>query len=180
MQPVLLKPIPMSHMMFLLKLFDFSQFKVQAAAFYAGLFSMILTDLTKFSETWLGISVSLFLVLFLVMITDYITGLRASKKEGQKFISKKGLGWVFKFGSYLVFLMVSFSLRKELLEYGFDWLETPFKLIHFYILIHIFYWELKSVDENFERLNYSIRILKITDDIYDMFKGLVKRKIDAE
>lgn len=170
----------MSHMMFLLKLFDFSQFKVQAAAFYAALFAATLTILTKFSEAWLGISVSLFFLLFLVMITDYITGLRASKKEGQKFISKKGLGWVFKLGSYMVILMVSLSLRKELINYRLDALETPFKFMHFYILIHIFYWELKSVDENFERLNYSLRILKFTDDIYDLFKGLVKRKIKTD
>lgn len=168
----------MEHLIFLLRLFDFSQIKVQAAAFYGALLSVILTGLTAFSESFLGISVGLFLLLFGVMITDYVTGLRASRKEGKRFISKRGLGWVFKFGSYMVFLAVSFLLRKELITTGLDFMEIPFKLIHFYILLHIFYWELKSVDENFERLDYSFRVLKITDEIYDTLKGLVKRKID--
>lgn len=168
----------MEHFIFLSRLFDFSQIKVQTAAFYGALLSVILTGLTAFSESFLGISVGLFLLLFGVMITDYVTGLRASRKEGKRFISKRGLGWVFKFGSYMVFLAVSFLLRKELITTGLDFMEIPFKLIHFYILLHIFYWELKSVDENFERLDYSFRVLKITDEIYDTLKGLVKRKID--
>lgn len=168
----------MEHLLFLSKLFDFSQLKVQIAGFYAAWFSIVITGLTVFSESFLGISLSLFLLLFAVMVTDYITGLRASKKEGQKFISKRGLGWVFKFGSYMVFLAVSFILRKEFITTGLDFMEVPFKLIHFYILLHIFYWELKSVDENFERLNYSFRVLKITDEIYDTLKGLIKRKIE--
>lgn len=168
----------MEHLIFLSRLFDFSQLKVQAASFYGLSLSILITGLTAFSESFLGISVGLFLLLFGVMITDYITGLRASRKEGKKFISKRGLGWVFKFGSYMVFLAVSFLLRKELITTGLDFMEIPFKLIHFYILLHIFYWELKSVDENFERLSYSFRVLKITDEIYDTLKGLVKRKID--
>ena len=168
----------MEHMIFIARLFDFSQIKVQAAAFYAGLLSVAITGLTVFSESFLGISLGLFLLLFAIMVTDCITGLKASKKEGKKFISKRGLGWVFKFGSYMVFLAVSFILRKEFVTTGLDFMEIPFKLIHFYILLHIFYWELKSVDENFERLDYSFRVLKITDEIYDTLKGLVKRKLD--
>lgn len=168
----------MTHMNFLSKLFDYGQIKVQAASFYGAILSAFITLLSGFTEGFLGISAGLFLLLFFVMVTDYVTGLRASKKEGQKFISKKGLGWVFKFGSYLVFLAVSYGLRKELLSLQIDWLDIPLKLMHFYVLIHIFYWELKSVDENFERLDYSFRVLKITDDIFDMFKGIVKRKME--
>lgn len=170
----------MEHLQFLTKLFDFSQSKVQSAAAYATVFSVLLTFFTTFSEKFLGISLGLFLILFVVMITDFITGIMSARKENEKLTSKKGLGWVFKFGSYLVFLAVSFALRKEVLIFQFDWIDVALKLIHFYILIHIFYWELKSVDENFERLGYSIRILKITDDVFDMVKNIVKRKVDAQ
>jgi len=170
----------MEHLKFLTKLFDFSENKVQIAAAYGTVFSVLLTFLTSFSEKFLGISLGLFLILFGVMITDLITGIMSAHKEKEKLTSKKGLGWVFKFGSYLVFLGVSFALRKEVLILQFDWIDVTLKLIHFYILTHIFYWELKSVDENFERLGYSIRILKITDDIFDMVKNIVKRKVDAQ
>ncbi|MDX9847469.1 MAG: phage holin family protein [Tenuifilaceae bacterium] len=131
-----------------------------------------------FAERFLGISVGLFLLLFLVMITDYATGLRASKKEGKKFISRRGLQWLFKFGSYMVFLSISFLLRKELLGNGLQWLDIPMQLIHFYILIHIFTWELKSVDENFERLGFSFRILKLADDIFTTIREIFKKRID--
>jgi len=170
----------MEHLQFLTKLFDFSENKVQISAGYGAVFSILLTFLTSFTERFLGISLGLFLILFVVMITDFITGIMSAQKEQEKLTSKKGLGWVFKFGSYLVFLAVSFALRKEVLIFEFDWIDVTLKLIHFYILIHIFYWELKSVDENFERLGYSIRILKITDDIFDIVKNIVKRKVDAQ
>ena len=169
----------MTHLNFLAKLFDFSELKVQVASFYGLLISSFLTLITTFTEGFLGISASIFLLLFLVMITDFVTGIRSAKKEGQVLRSKRGLGWVFKYGSYMVFLAVSFSLRKEIICYGFDLFEMPFKLIHFYILMHIFYWELKSVDENFERLGYSFRILKITDNIFDFLKGIMTKKIGS-
>jgi len=150
--------------------------KVQVAAFYGVIFSGI----CAFSEGFMGISGSLFVLLFIIMITDYITGLQASKKEGQKFISKRGLQWVFKFGSYMVFLAVSFVLRRELLLDHLDIFEVPFKLMHFYVLIHIFWWELKSVDENFERLGYSFRVLKLAERLFKFLKDLFKKKLEEE
>lgn len=132
-----------------------------------------------FAEQFLGISVGLFLLLFLVMITDYATGLTASKREGGKFTSRRGLQWLFKFGSYMVILAVSLFLRKEFIDNGLSWMDIPMRLIHFYILIHIFTWELKSVDENFERLGYSFRVLKLLDEIFATIKVIFKKKIDG-
>lgn len=166
----------MRQLEFIQRLFNYSDMKVQVAAFYGVIFSGI----CAFSEGFMGISGSLFLLLFLIMITDYATGLKAAKKEGQKFISKRGLEWVFKFGSYMVFLAVSFILRKEIIINGLEAMEIPFKLIHFYILIHIFWWELTSVDENFERLGYSFRVLKLGNSLFKVVKGIFKRKIEEE
>jgi len=166
----------MRQLEFIQRLFNYSEMKVQVAAFYGVIFSGI----CAFSEGFMGISGSLFVLLFIIMITDYITGLQASKKEGQKFISKRGLQWVFKFGSYMVFLAVSYMVRRELLINHLDMLEIPFKLIHFYVLIHIFWWELKSIDENFERLGYSFRVLKLADSLFKVVKGIFKRKMEEE
>lgn len=164
----------MRQLEFIQRLFDYNDMKVQIAAFYAGLFSLI----CSFSEAFMGISGSLFVLLYLVMVTDYITGLKAAKREGQKFISRRGLQWVFKIGSYMVFLAVSFMVRREIMLNEVTLLIVPFKLIHFYILIHIFLWEIKSIDENFERLGYSFRVLKLADNIFSMAKRIVKRKIE--
>lgn len=168
----------MGHLAFLTRLFDFTDIKVKIASFYGVLLSAMLTTLSSFSQGLLGISAGLFLLLFVIMITDYVTGLKASKKEGVEFISKRGLGWVFKFGSYLVVLSVSLSLRKELILNGFDWLEIPFISIHFYILVHILMWELKSVDENFKRLGYEFKVLGLITDIFLIVQTMLKKKYD--
>jgi len=73
----------MTHLNFLTKLFDFSELKVQVASFYGLLISSFLTLITTFTEGFLGISAGIFLLLFLVMITDFVTGIRSAKKEGQ-------------------------------------------------------------------------------------------------
>lgn len=166
----------MGHLEFIQRLFNYADLKVKVAAFYGMISSMLFSLCQQF----IGISMSLFLLLFVIMITDYITGLRASKIEGKTFISKKGLGWVFKLGSYIIFLSVSFHIRKEIIMNEIEFLEWPMKLIHFYLLIHIFYWELKSVDENFERLGYSIRILKLLDNIFYTVRNLITKKIKDE
>lgn len=171
----------MEHYNFLIKLFDYSQEKVKDAAFLGGLFGYILSVIAMFCNSILGISVGLFALLIVVMVTDYITGLMAAKKEKQKLVSKKGLGWVFKLGSYMVFLSVSFMLQNEIVnKAGFEFLRFPMELIHFYILIHIFMWETKSVDENFERLGYSFRILKLFSGLLNVTKKQVKNKIDGQ
>jgi phage-related holin len=168
----------MEHLHFLTRLFDYSDLKVKISSFYGGVLGALFSLISGFSEGFIGISGSLFILLFVVMITDYITGLKASKREGKKFTSKKGLGWVFKFGSYLVFLAVSLFLRDELMYLGLDWLKTPFKIIHFYLLVHIFLWETKSIDENFERLGYSFKILKLADEIFLSVRSMFKKTID--
>ena len=168
----------MGHLHFLTRLFNYSEFKVKISGFYGSLIGGLFSLVSGFSEGFIGISGGLFILLFIVMVTDYATGLKASKKEGRNFSSSKGLGWVFKFGSYMVFLAVSLFLRKELVYLGLDWMRVPFKIIHFYILLHIFIWELRSIDENFERIGYSFKILKLADDIFCMVRSMVKKKID--
>ncbi len=168
----------MEHLRFLFRLFDFSEFKVKISSFYGGVIGGMFSLVSGFSERFVGISGALFILLFFVMVTDYVTGLKASRKEGKKWISKKGLGWVFKFGSYMVFLAVSLFLRKELIYLGLDWMKAPFKIIHFYVLVHIFLWELRSIDENFERLGYSFKILKLADEIFLTVRSMVKKNIN--
>lgn len=171
----------MEHYTFIARLFDFSQSKVQDVSVLSVIIAYWLSILTMFTNSVLGISALLFGLLIIVMLTDYITGLAASKKEGVKFCSKKGLGWVFKLGSYMIFLAISFALQKEITcASGFEFMKWPMQLIHFYILIHIFIWETKSVDENFERLGYNFRILKLFSSILLIAKSKVKDKISED
>jgi hypothetical protein len=120
------------------------------------------------------------------MIVDYITGLTASHVEETRsakaddrprkdvFSSRKGLGWVFKFGSYITFLYLSFMLHDYIVAQKLDSIEYVSKIAHFYILLHIFYWELKSVDENFERIGYDFKIFGLFTKIFRTIKGILE------
>lgn len=166
----------MEHLYFIARLFDFSDLKVKIAAFWAGFLSAAFSFLTYFSNSVLGISLFLFCLLFVVMIIDFITGLAAAFRENQKFKSKRGLEWVFKFGFYLMTLSISLALRSEVLRYNLDWLLAPHLIWHYYILLHIFFWEVKSIDENFERLGYRFRILKLFTSLFLNIKSLIDKK----
>lgn len=164
----------MTQLNFIARLFNYSDVKVQIASFCGVIASLI----CSFCKNFMGISATIFLLLFAVMIADYITGLRACKKEGGKFKSSRGLQWVFKFGMYIVFLAISLAIRKNMVNEGLTWVEIPMVLIHFYILFHIFIWEITSVDENLERLGYSFRILKLVTRLFKRLSGLLKNKVD--
>lgn len=178
----------MIHYKFLLRLFDYTDSSIQTISVWSAFTAFIVS----FSNNFLGISVGLFSMLFVLMIMDYITGLSAAKleeirKAGQEsrpvkdiFSSKKGLGWVFKFGSYMTFLYISLLLSQYIEQASLDFMTWFFKLVHFYVLIHIFYWEIKSVDENFERIGYRLKILKIVANLLYMVSKLAERKIEKE
>jgi phage-related holin len=147
------------------------------SGFWTMVLSSIVSYLSSFCVNFMGISVKLFALLMLVMVTDFITGLAAAKREEQKITARKGIRWVFKFGSYAIILTVFFMLHKELNKEGIAFLDIPFKLVHFFILFNIFYWELKSVDENFARLGMEFKVLKLIDNVFDYLRGLIKKKM---
>ena len=175
----------MTHYRFLTRLFDYTNEDIKTISFW----SIFTAYFVSFCNDFLGISVGLFCMLFVLMITDYITGLSAAKheervaakSEGREvrdiFSSKKGLAWVFKFGSYMTFLYISLLLSQYIEQAKLDFMVWFIKLAHFYILIHIFYWEVKSVDENFERLGYSFQILKLVGNLFRKISSFSGNKI---
>ena len=80
----------------------------------------------------------------------------------------------------MVFLFISLKLIEYIEVNDITFMTIVVKLAHFYILIHIFYWEIKSVDENFERLGYNIKILKLVSNLFRFFNKLVENKIKQE
>lgn len=168
----------MEHMEFLCRLFDFSDIKIRIISFFGMVGSAIFTVISLFSESVLGISAGFLILLVIIMITDYITGLCVAVKKEIELRSKRGLGWVFKLGSYLVALAASLFLRKELILNGFGWLEIPLIAMHFYILTHILLWELKSVDENFKELGYDFKVFTLITELFVFLQSSLKRKFN--
>lgn len=187
----------MEHYYFLIKMFDFSTDKVKDANAFSlclsSIISILLTifnGLEYFCTNMLGISVALLLAIFAIMIVDYITGLKAAKHEEKNnaekenreikniFSSKKGLNWVFKFGSYVGFIWLMNIIIIHIQDKNLDLLGYPITLIQIYIIIHIMYWETVSIDENLERMGLNFKILKLFKDIIEKLKLSYKKKID--
>lgn len=169
------------HYKFLKYLFNYGTEKVQESAFLSVLANLILICMgyfNYFADHILGVSVSFIIMVAVVMSVDFVTGLAAAKKEKQKRTSKKGLRWVFKLCSYALFMYMFHTFILECQSYGYEWFIYPLKVIKLYIIGHILFWEIKSIDENAERLGYDFRILKIADEIFGFFKSIVTKKIE--
>ena len=148
---------------------------------WAGLWSLICTCVSVvtgafqfLSEEIMGVNVLFTILLFVIMIADYITGLRAATKEGIPKRSKKGLRWVIKLGVYITLISILSSLVAE--SKGIESASTALLLIKIYVMFHICFWEAESIDENLERLGYNFRILKVLKDLQKVFKSKIGMK----
>ena len=144
----------------------------------AGVWGMVCTLASLFtgafrflSEEVMGVSILFTIILFVIMIADYITGLKAATKEGVPKRSKKGLRWVIKLGVYIMLISMLSSLCAESKEVESAY--ATMSLIKIYVMFHICFWEITSIDENLERLGYSFRILKILKEVRRIFKSKV-------
>jgi len=168
---------------FLKAYLDFNSEKLKMAAFFGILFNLIIM-LTGMFNYWaneiLGISPAVAIMIFIIMFFDLITGVSASVNDGTEITSKKGTRWIFKFGSYATFLYVIDCLIHETAVYSFAWLVYPMTVIKLFVVFTICFMELKSIDENFERMGVSLRIFKFLDPIYNIFKKVIKKNADVD
>lgn len=150
----------------ILKPFNFSNMSVEITTVYAT----ILTTLAVFSEHYLGVSGAFALVLLVLIIVDFFTGVISAIHKGEIINSKKGLRSLYKAGAYVLFLYVSYNLYREL-EGKAELFETVIKYFHIYILVHVSFWELFSIDENLKKLKID---LGITDVLKNTYKNITK------
>ena len=144
-----------------------------------------------------GVSILYAVLLFIVMIADFWTGITASKKEwqskhpGEKWNSesKKALRWAIKYITYIVGFYMINVLSKEVLAINFgsfagvnidEIFTLIFKVIKLFLMLYILRWELKSIDENLERLGYSFRIFDFFDNSITAVTSLFKSKTGIE
>jgi len=144
--------------------------------------AMISTMFSYWANEVLGMTVWVCLMIFIIMFIDLVTGVAsAAIVDGKEALcSKKGLRWIFKFGSYTVFIYVLNSLVKESAGYGYTWITEAITVVKLFVIFKICFWEMKSIDENFEKMGYSFRIFKMLDPIYNIFTGLIKKNTDVD
>lgn len=157
--------------------------RIKEATFWSAVVNgiMMITGLFNYwANEVLGMSSKVAIMIFVIMLLDLISGIMASTYEGERLCSKKGLRWVIKFGSYTAFIYVLNTLVKEAELYSFDWVTYSMNVIRLFVIFVICFWELKSIDENSERLGYSFRIFKLLNPIYNVFAGIIKKNSDVD
>lgn len=128
----------------------------------------ITTILSTFFESYFGISGIFAMSMLFLVIVDHITGTLAAKRRREKITSSQGLKTVYKAGAYMFFIYMAFQLQNEIRRnevIGF--LDETIRYFHLYIIIHIFYWELFSVDENLSKIGIKVGLSSLLKNIKD-------------
>ena len=173
---------------FLKTMFDFSSDKAKEVAFWSftiNAITVLMGWYNYLANDVLGITPFVVIMLFVIMVADLCTGVFASvsareKCDSDKFRSKKFLRWIFKFGSYIVFIYMINGLTKESSKYGFDWLVYFMNAIKMFVLFFISFGELMSVGENLEKAGYKIAVFKLVHKIYMSFVNIFKKNTDID
>lgn len=170
------------HYRFIGQTFDFTSARVRdcsllggAASLAANLLALLSGGCRGLAEQVLGVSVFFVTMLFVIMLADLLTGLAASRRAGEPRTSKKGLRWVFKLGSYVLFIYVLNAFMLEAARGGHDRLAVPLNVVKLYVVFHIALWEIKSIDENLQRIGYALRIFRLADRLAALLRRLAAR-----
>lgn len=147
-----------------LKPFNLLEVKV---LFIGGLAS-VSTLFTTYAEDYFGISGRFAFMLLVALLSDFITGILATKVNKGKITSKKGRRTIYKTGFYLIFIYIAYSLHLELSPKS-ELLHSILKYLHIFILIHITLWEAISIDENLIKMGVN---LGITDFLKGAYYGI--------
>jgi len=128
---------------------------------------------------FLGFSMGILTFLSLLLLFDFITGIIASKYEGSKLTSAKGLRSVHKFISYFMFLCFAALLQGQLEDNGYTlstWLISNIRILIFSL---IFLWEWHSIGENLERrFGNKPRLFTFLDIITKILENKIITKIE--
>lgn len=169
------------YLILILKPFNITNFKVDVAVLFAFVTSA-LSFLTGMAEDHLGVSGAFFAMFAILITADFVTGILAALiSEGLKGLSSsKGLKIVWKSGAYVLFIYVSYSLYKEIRGEG-DLFEIVLKYFHIFLISHITFWELFSVDENLKKMGVDLGITELLKSTYrgvkSIFENITKQKI---
>ncbi|MFA5650009.1 MAG: phage holin family protein [Proteiniphilum sp.] len=188
---------------FIPRMFNTASVKVQDNGVWSIIWSSIIWLVSKivhFTVDIVGVSIMYAIVLFIVMVLDFITGFQASKKEwpdenpGKKFRgeSKKGLRWVIKYFVYITGFFIINVMVMEVGEIDMEHLDKLlnvnvigiivgiFSITRVFLMLYILRWELTSIDENFERLGFDFKIFGFFTGLIHSVSDIFKNKTGVD
>lgn len=137
------------------------------------------TFISHFSVNYLGISGKFCAVLLILLATDFITGISGAIKQKRRITSRKGLRTVYKAGGYILFMYVTYNLSEEL-DGKAELFQEVVKYFHIYIIVHICFWELFSIDENLKKIGIDLGVTDLLKLAYNNIKKIFNRLGDNQ
>jgi hypothetical protein len=117
--------------------------------------SLILSATAYYFHSFFGISLPVGVALLILFLMELFTGIKASKKEGEKFKSEKfGKGW-FKLFIYAMMISCSWLLSKHVpVKPFFGWKFNVYDYLHYAFYNFVLLQLIISNLENFKRLGW--------------------------
>ena len=129
----------------------------------------------------LGFSMSTLMLIFAVVIFDFITGIAASKYEGQKLKSSKGLKTVYKLISYFLTMWAIAMLEEMCTNKQIPYASALLDYFRIGLFSLAFLWEFYSIGENIERRTGSKpRLFSFLDKITNLLEKKINDRISEE
>ena len=154
---------------------DYSNNLVVVSSLLSISFSALIACFDSITRNYLGVSTTLFFMVVVIIVLDFIFGTLASIKGKRVFCAAKGMRSTYKLITYIVFLYCTHALIKE--HHG-SWSSTVIQWVHIYITIHIFFWESFSVNKNLKKLGVNLGLVEFFTTIFNIFQSKVKSEID--
>lgn len=187
---------------FIPRMFNTASVKVQDNGVWSIICSSIIWFVSKiihFTVDVVGVSIMYAIVLFIVMVLDFITGFQASKKEWPKESekkfkgeSKKGLRWVIKYFVYITGFFIINVMVMEVTSLDMEHIDKLlkvnvagiivgiFSITRIFLMLYILRWELTSIDENFERLGFKFKIFGFFSSLIHSVSDIFKNKTGVD
>ena len=131
----------------------------------------ITTYLSYVSTTYLGISIRFSAMLGVLVIGDHVSGTLAAINNQIPITSKIGRRTLYKSGAYIFFIYIGYNLHTEIQQTDTLFIEV-LKYFHPYLLIHITFWELFSIDENLKKLGLNFGISDFLKKTYNKLTSI--------
>ena len=146
---------------FLIQAFGF----LDTQDFYRSAFGAIGVKTVKYSAViglfqgvlnrFLGLDLAVFIAFSTLIIAEYITGVKVSHKQGEKFKSSKAGRMIFKIGVYAFIIAILHVFEKSIQAPKLFGIElNPFIWLYNAVLIAIVFQLVVSLFENLGRLGY--------------------------
>lgn len=121
----------------------------------AFFWSSIVGAVASFSEDFLGLPIAVFSAFVGLNILEFITGIKASKRQGKAVESRKMGRMFFKIGTYITIIWMLHSFSNGLQFPPIFGIEIkPFGILYWGFLAGIIYQLYKSLMENAEALGW--------------------------